>query len=273
MKEEKNVDVTKGCVGKFYIKNKKKEELCAHRLDCFFYKMKKANGLPLTYDNPFRFVADFRACTEYKKTAGIESEMLTDIIYGVLYINDLACASIVDLRDLVKDKDKETKKIFGALEKRRKNYEREIFEIVSDKISFLAQFNDFMDEKVQIHFKKLRVALNFVLSKHGVQDKVFLSKIIASNMIIESSVEFIKKSLSTCCKYGINAVNLKHYSLDEMAAVSKGLTDWCLRKVHGIDLNNESEVVSSYQELIRILSDWNVIKDAINKTIEHDNRE
>lgn len=271
--DDENKMRVNGCPGRFYIKSHKKEELCKNRFKCFFYKMYKPIKDKPTFDNPFVHVADFRNCSRYEQSESIEKNILISIIYGVLYINDLACASIVDCQDMIKDKDKETKKIFGALDKRRKKYEREIFEIVSDKIGFLATFNDFMDDKVQIHVKKLRIALNYVFGKYNLNDKVFLSKIVLSNMIVESSVEFLKKSIDTCCKYGINAVNLRYYSLDDIQKVSKSLTDWCLRKVYGIDLNNEVEIVTSYRELISVLSNWDIIKEAINETINAGDRE
>ena len=44
-----------------------------------------------------------------------EADVLIYVMYTMFYVNDMACNCIFDLEPYVKEKDKETKKIYGAL--------------------------------------------------------------------------------------------------------------------------------------------------------------
>ena len=96
-------------------------------------------------------------------------------IYNILYVNDIACSRIVDLKDMAKKQDKETQKIVGALVKRQKLYESKIREILGEMINSFAVYNDNMDEYVSIKIQNFRNAILQFLKQHCVENAEFIT--------------------------------------------------------------------------------------------------
>lgn len=143
-----NKDVLSVCSGSFYIKGRNIHEPCKKREKC----QKYAKYGDRKEDSPevgFYYVDSFRKCDLWKKME-LQGELALRIaIYNILYVNDLACACVIDMKDKVKTQDKETQKIYSALLKRQWNYEREITKIIGEQIGFCADVNAEMDDSVQ----------------------------------------------------------------------------------------------------------------------------
>ena len=207
-----NNDVSSVCSGVFTSSNKRVYEECKNREKCpkyAKYKDKKDN----TPQVGFYYVDSFRKCDLWKKIE-LQAELALRIaIYNILYVNDLACACVIDMKDKVKTQDKETRKIYSALLKRQWNYEREMVKILGDQIDFCADVNAEMDETVQIKLCNLYDAIYDYLQSNGVENYGFIAYAELAYTIIGYSILSIDKRIEECRKYNKDVVNLQAYKL------------------------------------------------------------
>ena len=262
-----NNDVLSVCNGSFYIKGRNIHEPCKNREKCQKYaKYKNAKG-----DAPevgFYYVDSFRKCDLWKKIE-LQAELALRIaIYNILYVNDLACACVIDMKDKVKTQDKETQKIYSALLKRQWNYEREITKIIGEQIGFCADVNAEMDDAVQDKVFSLYVAIYDYLKANNVDNCTFIAHAELAYTIIGYSILSIDKRIEECRKYNKDVVNLQRYKLIGMLDVSKNLCNWLGRKCNGLNLNDCQEIKDAYHELDKVLTNISVIENAISKAEE-----
>ena len=262
-----NKDVLSVCSGSFYIKGRNIHEPCKNREKCQKYaKYKNAKG-----DAPevgFYYVDSFRKCDLWKKME-LQAELALRIaIYNILYVNDLACACVIDMKDKVKNQDKETQKIYGALLKRQWIYEKEMVKILGDQINFCADVNSEMDDSVQTKLCDLYDAIYSYLQDNGVQNYGFIAYAELAYTIIGYSILSIDKRIEECRKYNKDVVNLQRYKLIGMLDVSKNLCNWLGRKCNGLNLNDCQEIKDAYHELDKVLTNIRVIESAILKAEE-----
>ena len=266
-----NNDVLSVCNGSFYIKGRNMHEPCKNREKCPKYaKFKESHN-----DAPqvgFYYVDSFRKCDLWKKIE-LQAELALRIaIYNILYVNDLACACVIDMKDKVKNQDKETQKIYGALLKRQWNYEKELLKILGDQINFCADVNSEMDDSVQTKLCDLYDAIYSYLKNNGVENYDFIAYAELAYTIIGYSVFSIDKRIEECRKYNKDVVNLQRYKLLGMLDVSKSLCNWLERNCNGLNLNDCQEIKKAYSKLDKVLTDIHVIENAILKAeeLKHD---
>ena len=264
---EHNKDVLSVCNGSFYIKGRNIHEPCKNREKCqkyAKYKDKKED----TPEVGFYYVDSFRKCNLWKKME-LQAELALRIaIYNILYVNDLACACVIDMKDKVKSQDKETQKIYSALLKRQWNYEREITKIIGEQIGFCADVNAEMDDAVQDKVFSLYVAICGYLKANNVDNCTFIAHAELAYTIIGYSILSIDKRIEECRKYNKDIVNLQRYKLIGMLDVSKNLCNWLERNCNGLDLNDCQEIKEAYRELDKVLTNISVIENAISKAEE-----
>lgn len=262
-----NNDVSSVCSGVFTSSNKRVYEECKNREKCPKYTKYKYRK----EDTPkvgFYYVDSFRKCDLWKKME-LQAELALRIaIYNILYVNDLACACVIDMKDKVKTQDKETRKIYSALLKRQWNYEREMVKILGDQIDFCADVNAEMDETVQIKLCNLYDAIYDYLQSNGVENYGFIAYAELAYTIIGYSILSIDKRIEECRKYNKDVVNLQAYKLLGMRDVSRNLCNWLGRKCKGLNLNDCQEIKTAYQELDKVLTNISVIENAILKAEE-----
>ena len=216
----------------------------------------------------YYYVDSFRKCELYKWQTSKEATMLQIAIYNIMYVNDLGCSCIVDMSDKVYDQDKETKKIFGALAKRQRAYEREVTKILGEHIGVLAEYNSEMDDKVKDKVANLYSALYKFFHQNNIENAKFIAYAELTYTIIEYSVNSIEKRVSECLKYNKDVVNLRQYKMLGMRDVSRNLCKWLGRKCNGLNLNDCQEIKDAYHELDKVLTNISVIKNAISKAEE-----
>ena len=267
MYEAQNKDVKSVCSGQFYKKNSKSYEQCKNCEKCqkyAKYKDKKED----TPEVGFYYVDSFRKCDLWKKME-LQGELALRIaIYNILYVNDLACACVIDMKDKVKSQDKETQKIYNALLKRQCNYEKELVKILGDQINFCADVNSEMDDSVQTKLCDLYDAIYSYLQDNRVQNYGFIAYAELAYTIIGYSILSIDKRIEECRKYNKDVVNLQRYKLIGMLDVSKNLCNWLGRKCNGLNLNDCQEIKDAYHELDKVLTNISVIENAISKAEE-----
>ena len=264
---EHNKDVLSVCNGSFYIKGRNIHEPCKNREKCQKYAKYKDRKED-TPEVGFYYVDSFRKCDIWKKME-LQGELALRIaIYNILYVNDLACACVIDMKDKVKTQDKETQKIYGALLKRQWIYEKEMVKILGDQINFCADVNSEMDDSVQTKLCDLYDAIYSYLQDNRVQNYGFIAYAELAYTIIGYSILSIDKRIEECRKYNKDVVNLQRYKLIGMLDVSKNLCNWLGRKCNGLNLNDCKEIKDAYRELDKVLTNISVIENAISKAEE-----
>ena len=190
-------------------------------------------------------------------------------IYNILYVNDIACSCIVDLKDMAKKQDKETQKIVGALVKRQELYESKIREILGEMINSFAVYNDNMDEYVSIKIENFRNAILQFLKQHCVENAEFITASEIARTMIGYSIISIENRIRECCKYNKDIVNLRQYKLSEFERIANNLCDWVSRKCKNLNLNESVDILNRYKELDKTLTDCNIINESIIKSMNH----
>lgn len=263
-----NKDFSSVCSGSFYIKGRNVHEPCKNCDKCQKYERYKdrKEDTPLVR---FRYVDSFRECDLWKYKAIDGAYALQIAIYNMVYVNDLACACIIDMKDKVKYQDKETQKIYRALLKREYNYEKRLTEILGDSIGFCAEYNSEMDDVVKDKICNLYDSIYNFLKKNGVDNSAFLAHAELAYIIIGYSILSIDKRIEECRKYNEEVVNLRGYKLTEMGIISDNLCKWLGRKCKCVvNLNKDKEIKDAYNELDKVLTNCSVIENSLIKARE-----
>lgn len=262
--EAANQDITSVCSGQFYIKNRNTYEQCKNCENCFKYKHythKKEN----TPEVHYHYVSTFRNCEFYKVRPKDGNYIITTSIYNIIYVNDLACATIIDLCDKIKHQDKETQKIFGALRKRQKTYEKTINTILAKEIDFLAEYNSYMDDFVQEKIESFVSAMNDMFAKEGYENSEFLALTEVMRTMVGYSVLNTENRVRECLKYKKESVHLRQYKLNEILRVAENFSNWVTRKCNKLDINKNERVMNAYRALDKTLTNSDIINEALFK--------
>lgn len=259
-----NKDVSSVCRGSFYIKGRNIHEPCKNRDKCQKYA-KYGDRKEDTPEVGFYYVDSFRNCDLWKYKVVEGAFALQMAIYNMVYVNDLACACIIDMKDKVHTQDKETQKIFRALAKRQVEYEKRLVGILGEHINFCADYNLEMDETVHDKVTGLFDAIYEYLQDKEVENYEFIAYAELAYTLIEYSILSINKRIEECRKYNKDVVNLQAYKLTEMCTIAKNLCDWLGRKCKCLNLNDSQEIKSAYHELDKVLTNCRVIEKALLK--------
>ena len=258
-----NNDCLSYCSGKFFIKGRNTWEECKHKNECMKYSLSK-NTQKLDKEVKFRYVDTFRNCNLYQLFDN--SFALKICLYNMIYVNDLVCQCIQELRGECPKEDKEALKKIYALEKRVREHDNIMSKIIGDQIDFLADFNLYMDEQVQSKLECFRNSISKYLMENGVVNYVFIAYVESARTMAEYSIKIIEKRINTLkmCIPDIKA--MRNYRLMDIKKITDDLSIWASRKVNGIDLNNSTGIIDSFKKLNEVLTDANILVDAINES-------
>lgn len=262
--EAANKDIASVCSGRFYIKNRNTYEQCKHCQNCFKHK-EYANKKEDTPEVNYHYVSNFRNCEFYKYRPKDDSYVITVAIYNIVYVNDLACAAIVDLFDNIKYQDKETQKIFGALRKRQIQYERTMMDILAKEQVFLAEYNSFMDDYVQPKVEALVKAMKDVFIQKEYENPEFIALTETMRTIVGYSVMNVENRVKECLKYKKDSVHLRAYKLNDILRVAENFSNWVTRRCKNLNLNNCKEVMDAYNDLDKTLTNSDIINESLYK--------
>lgn len=182
-----------------------------------------------------------------------------------MYVNDLACACIVQMKDFIKNQDKETQKIFGALEKRQRAYEHLISKIIETNIEFLSEYNSCMDESVQPKLEDFINEMKSALDSIGVENSYFVALAEIARTIVGYSVKNVENRVKECLKYKKDSVHLRQYKMLDMLRVAENFSNWVSRKCGKLDLNKCDNVMKAYRDLDKTLTNREIINNALFK--------
>lgn len=194
-----------------------------------------------------------------KITKEQEDTLCLYAIYTILYMNDMACFSVQQLNKQVMNKDKESKKIYGALLKRSRLYLNKIEEVVDRTLDVWCDYCTNMDDICDDAYSKFKEELFNTYNKSNIEDCDYMANVEVMRSMVELSVEAGKHIIKDVCMYIPDATWLQNYLLVDMMRVANNFANWSYRKVPRdvkINFNDESEVMVKFHEFSSLLIDY-----------------
>lgn len=201
-------------------------------------------------------------------------QMILMAIYQTMYLNELVCCCVHDIKPSIVSLDKEGQKIFKAALKRVRDYERWMANITNSSGNVYVDFCDEMDCKVQPFLETLRLSIYNLLNKREDVDTPYVSAlIIFAHSITNISIVEIGNRIKDILKYDESAVSLYTYQQKELLTILENLVKWVFRKAADINLNDNTECVEAYRELIETINNYDIITMSIVKAQQLNDKE
>lgn len=196
-------------------------------------------------------------------------------VYQTMYLNELVCCCVHDIKPSISKMDKETQKIFKAAIKRVREYEKEMIKIAGTSSNVYVDFNDIMDYTIQPLLDKYRDAVySHFNSIKNVEYPYICSLIELARSMTKHSIMEISNRIRDCLKYDGDSVSLRRYKQTDLLGILENLTKWIFRKVEeDINLNDSSECVEAWKNLINAINNPDVIAMAIVKAQQMNDNE
>ena len=199
-----------------------------------------------------------------------EERLLLYATYTILYLNDTACFAIQQLSSRVPD-DKESKKIYGALLKRSKQYLAKIDKIVDNKMDYYCDFCTEMDSICDEQLFAFKKSLQKSYNDANIENYEYLSMVETMRSMVDLAV-VAGKDVVTKLSVALPKISwLLNYLPVEMLRVANNFANWEYRKIPKdivINFNEESEVMQEFRKLSECLIDYNSFDKAYRKSIE-----
>lgn len=209
-----------------------------------------------------------------KKLTTKETNLLLYSMYTMLYLNDTACNAIKELEPYLKDKDKESQKIFGALKKRANTYFDTLNKIVGDRIDYYADFCTEMDELSYTPLLNLKNALYDVYVQENLDDCEYYTQVETMRTLVDLSVIASNQIYQSALNETKEAERLKFYILHDLQRVANNFTKWVYRKIPhntNLDFSKDSKVMQCFAEFSRVMLDCKSFHEAYLKACESEN--
>lgn len=200
-----------------------------------------------------------------------EERLLLYATYTILYLNDTACFSIQQLGKSVKERDKESQKIYGALLKRNKHYLDAINKIVDNKMDYYCDYCTEMDNICDDAYSEFKASLHNAYSDANIDDCQYMAQVETMRSMVELSVEAGKKVIDSVSTATPRAKWLGNYLLADMIRVANNFANWSYRKVPKgikVDLSIDSDVMNKFKDLSGKLIDYESFITAYKRAIE-----
>lgn len=196
-------------------------------------------------------------------------------VYQTMYLNELVCCCVHDIKPSISKMDKETQKIFKAAIKRVREYEKEMIKIAGPSSNVYVDFNDIMDYTIHPLLDKYRDAVySHFNSIKNVEYPYICSLIELARSMTKHSIMEISNRIRDCLKYDEDSVSLRRYKQTDLLGILENLTKWIFRKVEeDINLNDSSECVEAWKSLINAINNPDVIAMAIVKAQQMNDNE
>lgn len=199
-----------------------------------------------------------------------EERLLLYATYTILYLNDTACFTIQQLNPIVSN-NKESRKIYGALLKRSKEYLSKIDKIVDNKMDYYCDFCTEMDsicDKQLFTFKK---TLQKAYDESNIDNSEYFASVESMRSMVDLAVEAGKNVISKLSVALPEISWLLKYLPTDMMRVANNFANWEYRKIPKgivINFNEESEVMQEFRKLSECIIDYNSFDKAYRKSIE-----
>lgn len=192
--------------------------------------------------------------------------------HSCLYANDISYFAIKGLKSYIKDKDKETRKIYGALEKRAETYYSSIMTMLKDYEYFFADYNSEMDSINDDNIAILTSKIEEIYNNAGVEDSTFLAKTEVARSIVMLSVHLINSMQRKLREVHIEIPTLKYFSLQEVSNVIENFSKWVNRRNPAIvDVGKNEEIISIFNAIGETLGSYKNFEKAWYYAVKQDN--
>ena len=199
-----------------------------------------------------------------------EHTLLLYAMYTILYMNDTACFSIQQLGADVKTKDKESRKIYGALLKRGNHYLNYLSKTISTSMEGYCDYCTFMDELTDDLYEQYKQSIKKAYMEASIDDFDYCSKVETMRSMIELSIEASNQIINKISEYTKEVYWLKNYQLHDIFRVATNFSNWAYRKVpNGVkaDLGEGSEVVKNFRKLNEELMNYDNFEKSYSKSV------
>lgn len=198
-----------------------------------------------------------------------EERLLLYSTYTILYLNDTACFAIQQLGSKIPE-EKESRKIYGALLKRSREYLSKIEKIVDKKIDYFCDYCTEMDSICDEQYVAFKNSLQKSYTIANIKNAEYFATIETMRSMVDLAVEAGKKVIASINVALPKANWLLNFLPNDMLRVANNLAKWEYRKIPKdivVDLNEDSEVMREFVKLSECLIDYNSFDKAYRKAI------
>lgn len=194
------------------------------------------------------------------------NQILLVSVYQVMALNEMCNCCVLDIEPSIKNKDKETKKLFYAAKKRVNWYQKEVNNLTISSGTVYVDFNDNLDVYIQPLLFKYRQALeDYLFTIKGVENPYFASLVEVARSMTKLSITEISNRIKECIKFAEDSIALRHYKQKELLDIINNLVKWVFRKAEDINYNDSPECVEAYKNLVDAYQNPNIIGECIIK--------
>lgn len=194
------------------------------------------------------------------------NQVLLLSVYLCMAVNEIACCCVLDIEPSIKDKDKETQKIYYAAKKRVMRYQNEVNSLTVSSGNIYVNFMDALDDYIQPILDEYRNGLyKYLTAIKGVENPYLCALVELARSMTKFSIQEISNRIKECIKIDEKSVSLRHYKMNELLDIMGNLTKWVFRKADDIDYNNSPECVNAYCKFVDTLRNPNVLGECIIK--------
>lgn len=194
------------------------------------------------------------------------NQMILTAVYQTIYLNELVCCCVHDMKPSMLKMDKETQKIYNAALKRVRYYENYMANLMSTSGNVYADFNDTMDYTVQPFLEKFKDELYDCLDSHSNTEYPYVCTLVeTARTVTRFSITEIANRVKDTLKYDKSAVSLRTYQQKELMVILDNLVKWVFRNVNDINFNDYPNVVNAWVDVEKAINNSNTIGSAIVK--------
>ena len=186
--------------------------------------------------------------------------------YTSMYALDTLCNFIRELSPMIADKDKETRKIYGALKKRANAHLRTFDKELGNDAIVFAMFCEYRDEVVEE--KLLGYKQCFMRAYRELPQPSYYAHIETIRILSELVNNTIKSIIKKVVDVAPNAWWVKSYVNDDIPRIASNLADWVYGQLpddSNVDFSVQKEVEDAFEALGESLFSFDGYLDAYKK--------
>lgn len=202
------------------------------------------------------------------------NQMILTAVYQTMYLNELVCCCVHDMKPSMSKMDKETQKIYKAAYRRVREYEKYMQKLMTTSGNVYVDFNDTMDCTVQPFLDKFKDELYDCINSHSNAEFPYICTLVeVARTVTRFSITEIANRVKDTLKYDESAVSLYTYQQKELMTILDNLTKWVFRKVSDINFNDYPNVVNAWVDVDKAINNSDTIGAAIVKAQQLNDKE
>jgi hypothetical protein len=186
--------------------------------------------------------------------------------YTSMYALDTLCNFIRELAPMIADKDKETRKIYGALKKRANSHLRAFDKELGKDADVFALFCEYRDEVVED--KLLAYKQSFMRAYRELPEPSYYAHIETIRILSEFVNNTIKNIVKKVVDIEPNAWWIKGYVNEDIPKIASNLADWVYNQIPNntnVDFSVQKDVEDALDALGESLFGFESYVDAYKK--------